>query len=165
MKRTEISGLAARCAWVLLAGSASTLTLADTLYKCVEPSGSVLYTNQKTSAKNCIVLSRELPISTVAAPVPRPAGASRSGSAAASPSPANFPRVDGETQRGRDNDRRRILEQELESEQQNLEKARKALAEAEAANSPPQKAGDLREGVKVHERNVEALKRELANVK
>ncbi len=73
--------------------------------------------------------------------------------------------MDGETQRGRDNDRRRILEQELSSEQQNLDKSRKALSEGETAGTAPQKLQDLREGVTVHERNIEALKRELANVK
>ncbi len=137
---------------------------ADTLYKCTDDSGVVLYTNQKGSARNCTILSRELPITTMAAP---PKASPRT------PTPANFPRVDGDTQRGRDNDRRKILEQEFSTEQQNLEKARKALAEGEATRLGDEKSyqkylervQDLREGVALHERNLEALKRELTNLK
>ena len=118
---------------------------ADTLYKCMDDSG-------------------ELPVTTLAAP---PKSAQRT------PTPGNFPRVDGDTQRGRDNDRRKILEQEFNTEQQNLEKARKALAEGEATRLGDEKSyqkyldrvQELREGVTLHERNVEALKRELANLK
>lgn len=140
---------------------------ADTLYKCVdESSGVTLYTNQKGSAKNCTILSRELPITTIAPPPPRAAQRN-------APTPANFPRVDGDTQRGRDNDRRKILEQEFATEQQNLDKARKALAEGEATRLGDEKSyqkyldrvQELRETVALHERNVEALKRELANLK
>ena len=149
---------------------------ADTLYKCVEPSGSVLYTNQKADAKKCVVLSRELPITSVAPPSPRPAA--RAGNvatgSAATPSPASFPRVDSDTQRGRDNYRRRILEQELANEQQNLDRARKVLADDEAAtttrpgnarNGNTAKGQNLRNDVALHERNIEALRRELANIK
>lgn len=154
----------------LLLSGANMVAVADTLYKCVEPSGSVLYTNQKADAKKCVVLSRELPVTTVAPP---PRSAARSGSvatgAAATPSPASFPRVDGDTQRGRDNDRRRILEQELANEQQNLDKARKAVADDEAASATrpgnAAKSKSLRDEIVLHERNVEALRRELANVK
>ena len=98
---------------------------ADTLYKCMDESGVVLYTNQKGSAKNCTILSRDLPITSLTPPPPRSAQRN-------APTPANFPRVDSDTQRGRDTDRRKILEQEFTTEQQNLDRARKALAEGEA---------------------------------
>jgi hypothetical protein len=139
---------------------------ADTLYKCMDESGVVLYTNQKSGAKNCTVLSRELPVSTVAPPA-KPATGTRT------VTPGDFPRVDGDTQRGRDSDRRKILEQELSTEQQNLDKARKALAEGEASRLGDEKSyqkyldrvDELRNGVALHERNIEALKHELANIK
>jgi len=146
--------------------SATTAAGADTLYKCTDESGVVLYTNQKRAAKNCTILSRELPISTFTPP-PKSAPSQRTAT------PGNFPRVDGDTQRGRDHDRRKILEQEFNTETQNLEKARKALAEGEATRLGDEKSyqkyldrvQELRDGVALHERNIEALKRELANLK
>lgn len=142
---------------------------ADTLYKCTESSGVVLYTNQKASAKNCTVLSRDLPITSMAAPS-RPASRNAT---VATPTPANFPRIDNDTQRSRDTDRRKILEQEYATEQQNLEKAKQALAEGEVPRTPDEKNTPkyldrvkyLRDGIALHERNLEALKRELANLK
>lgn len=140
---------------------------ADTLYKCKdEETGQVLYTNQKGSAKNCIILSRDQPISTFTPP-PRAAGAAKA------PTPGDFPKVDGDTQKSRDGDRRKILEQELATEQQNLEKSRKDLAEQEAQRPGNeqnfQKAQErlqpYRDRVALHDRNVEALKRELATLK
>lgn len=136
---------------------------ADTLYKCRDSSGAVLYTNQKGSARKCSVLSTDQPITTI--PAPR--------QAARNTTPGDFPRVDGETQRGRDGDRRRILEQELAAEQVNLDKARKSMAEGEATRLNDEKSYQkyldrvqgLKDGVALHERNVEALKRELANLK
>ena len=85
------------------------LAHADTLYKCIDDSGVVLYTNQKGGGKNCKVLSRDLPVSTYAAPKQEQRGAA----------PGDFPRVNEDTQKGRDADRRKILEQELATEQQN----------------------------------------------
>lgn len=136
---------------------------ADTLYKCKDESGVVLYTNQKGTSKKCSVLSSDLPISTIPAQKPAPRNAT----------PGNFPRVDGDTQRGRDGDRRRILDQEFASEQLNLDKARKSLAEGEATRMGDEKnyqkyldrVQGLKDSVALHERNIEALKRELANLK
>lgn len=150
----------------LLLSSIAADIYADTLYKCIDASGVVLYTNQKAGAKNCTVLSRELPISTVSLPV-KPGAGTRTAT------PGDFPRVDGDTQRGRDGDRRKILEQELNTELQNLDKARKALADGEASRLGDEKSyqkyldrvQELRNGVALHERNIEALKRELANIK
>lgn len=136
---------------------------ADTLYKCLDSSGVVLYTNQKTTARKCTVLSSEQPVSTFSAPK----NASRNAT------PGDFPRIDGETQRGRDGDRRKILQQEFATEQQNLDKARKALAEGEATRLGDEKnyqkyldrVQGLKDGVSLHERNVEALRHELGNLK
>jgi len=138
---------------------------ASTLYKCVDESGMVLYTNQKGSAKNCTVLSRDLPVSTYSAPPRQPAPRTAT--------PDNFPKVNGDTQKSRDGDRRKILDQELATEQQNLEKAKKDLAEGEATRLGDEKnyqkyldrVQRLKDNVTLHERNIEALKRELANLK
>jgi predicted nucleic acid-binding Zn-ribbon protein len=81
--------------------------------------------------------------------------------------------VDGDTQRGRDAERRRILEQELASEQKLLDEARKDLADQES-----QRLGNERnyqrvldrlepykKKVKLHEDNIANLRRELAGAR
>ncbi len=120
----------------LLAGTAQ----ADTLYKCQGPDGRTTYTNQK-SGKSCEIVSQDTPVSTFSAPARKPRQAT----------PADFPRVNGEQQKARDDDRRAILEQELANEQKLLDAARADPAGKDRAQ--------------IHERNVESIRRELANLK
>lgn len=141
---------------------------ADTLYKCTDESGQVLYTNQKGASKNCTVLSREQPISTF--PATKPSRAA---------TPADFPRVSPDQQKSRDGDRRAILEQELGNEQKQLEESRRVLAEQETRIEPTERiAGGAinqakvqerlqtyRDSVALHERNIEALRKEIGNLK
>ena len=128
----------------------------STLYKCTDDSGVVLFTNQKTSQKHCIVLSQQTS--------PPPAAASGGKQrAAATPTPGDFPRVSGNEQKSRDNDRRAILDKELASELQNVDKAKRALFDA--GNQPAEKLQPLRDTVALHERNVESLKKELGNLR
>jgi hypothetical protein len=129
---------------------------ANTLYKCTDDSGVVLYTNQKTSKKSCVVLSQQLP-----APTPGNTGAKQRSTAA--PTPGDFPRVSGNEQKARDTDRRAILDKELANELQNAEKAKRALLDA--GSLPPEKLQPLRDTVALHERNVESLKKELGNLR
>jgi hypothetical protein len=129
---------------------------ANTLYKCTDESGVTLYTNQKTAKKNCTVLSYQ-------PPPPAPAAAGTKPRASATPTPADFPRVSGSEQKSRDGDRRAILDKELANESQNLEKAKKTLFDAGA--QPPDKLQPLRDTVALHERNIEALKKELGNLR
>ena len=129
---------------------------ANTLYKCTDESGVTLYTNQKTAKKNCTVLSYQPP------PPPAAAGGTRP-RASATPTPGDFPRVSGSEQKTRDGDRRAILDKELANEAQNLEKAKKALFDA--GSQPPDKLQPLRDTVALHERNIEALKKELGNLR
>ncbi len=137
---------------------------ADTLYKCTDESGMVLYTNQKGASKNCTVLSREQPISTFAPPKARP---------------NDFPRVNADQQKARDNDRRAILQQELAKEQKQLDDAKSALSEQEGRFEPTERnAGGgingakvqeriqpYRDSVQLHERNIEALNKEIGNLR
>ncbi len=132
------------------------------VYKCVDEDGHVTYTNSKPSPKaKCSTLSRDQRVSTVP------------GRAAGTPSPASFPKVDGDTQKARDNDRRKILEQELATEQKNLDQARKDLAEQEAIRTGDERnyqrvldrLQPYKDKVALHERNIEALKKEIGNLK
>ena len=129
---------------------------ANTLYKCTDESGVVLYTNQKTAKKNCTVLSYQ-------PPPPAPAASGTKPRTSATPTPGDFPRVSGSEQKTRDGDRRAILDKELANELQNLEKAKKALFDA--GSQPPDKLQPLRDTVALHERNVESLKKELGNLR
>jgi hypothetical protein len=79
------------------------------------------------------------------------------------PDPRRLPRVSGNEQKARDSDRRAILDKELATELQNVEKAKKALVDA--GNQPVDKLQPLRDTVALHERNVESLKKELGNLR
>lgn len=148
---------------ILLAATALPVA-ANTIYKCTDENGGTLISNTKVD-KNCRPVVSG-PDSSMPAPKPR-------ASAAANPSPAGFPKVAEDTQKARDNDRRRILEQELAAEQKSLEAARKDLAEQEGV-----RVGDERNYQRVldrlqpykdrvaqHERNIQAINRELSNLR
>ena len=93
---------------------------------------------------------------------------------AKSPTPAGFPRVDPETQKGRDDVRRKVLNDELAAEEKLLAEARSAYSDGAPVPLPEERAdaekyrariGRLRQSLAVHERNIEALKKELVAIK
>jgi hypothetical protein len=95
-------------------------------------------------------------------------------SAPKAPTPAGFPRVDPETQKGRDGVRRKVLTDELATEEKLLADTRVAYADGAPAPLPEERAdvekyrariSRLRQSMTVHEKNIEALKKELATVK
>jgi len=132
---------------------------AQTIYKCIDANGSTTYASSRLD-KNCKVISSGPENAIPAPPKAKPAGA------AANPSPAGFPRVQEDTQKARDGDRRHILEQELAGEQRNLEQAKKELAEQEATRGgPSDRAAPYRDRVGQHERNIQAIQKELGNLK
>jgi hypothetical protein len=100
---------------------------------------------------------------------PRPAASGR-----ATSSPAGFPRVDAETQKGRDDVRKKVLTEELAAEEKLLAESRAAYAGGAPVPLPEERAdaeryrqriARLRQSVALHEKNIEALKKELALVK
>ena len=112
---------------ILFAGLAtlSASAFAD-MYKCVDEGGHVTYSN--SSSKGC----RKIVIQpAVSAPPPASSPSTRPAQRS-----SDFPRVDAETQRARDDMRRGILEDELEGEARALTEAREALAEQEAVIEP-----------------------------
>jgi len=97
-----------------------------------------------------------------------------SGGGARTPSPPGFPRVNPETQRGRDDVRRKVLGEELATEEKLLADARVAYADGAPVPLPEERAdaekyrvriGKLRQALNVHEKNVEALKKEIATIR
>src|SRR3970282_335020 len=87
------------------------------IWECVDGSGNKRFTNIKSESAGCRML------------IVGPTNTVPGGKPQARAAPPGFPKVDGDTQKQRDNDRRRILEQELANEQRLLEQARNELAE------------------------------------
>lgn len=131
------------------------------MWKCIDADGNTRYTNVRFDVKGCKPLHLE-PLNTAPASRAQP-----------QPKPANFPSVNSETQKQRDAGRRKILEQELAQEQQQLETARKQLAEQQEIRLGTEKnfarveerLKPFEGRVKLHESNIENLKKEMANIK
>jgi hypothetical protein len=139
------------------------------VYKCVDQNGRVEFTD--TGKAGCKVL--DLPDYIAPAPRARPPATRQGGVAAPAVSPANFPRVDSAQQRARDDDRREILNDELRNEEKKL-----AELKRDFNNGEPERQGNernyakyqervaqMRDNIGRAERNIEALKREIANIR
>jgi len=133
------------------------------IYKCMDARGRPLYTSDKrdTEGKKCETVSRE--VSVISTPASKPAPKA---------SPAGFPRessVERQMSRAKQRD---TIEKELNQEQSMLMDARKKLSEQEAIRGGDEKnyarvlerLRPYQDTVEVHEKNVEALKRELGNL-
>jgi hypothetical protein len=143
-----------------------------TVWKCTDADGRAHYTNIKkdTEGRSCQIVTKEVSV------VPAgqtPAQAANRSAAAQTPTPANFPRVDRETQKARDDGRRRILEDELATEEKSLSDAKARLTEQESVRLGDEKnyqrvldrLKPYQDAVERHERNVSALRREIANLR
>ena len=156
-----------RLTYALLLASFALPATAQTIYKCTDASGGTLISNAKVD-KNCKAVA-----SSPESSMPAPKARSASSGAAANPSPAGFPRVQEDTQKARDTDRRRILEQELAGEQRNLEQAKKELAEQESIRNGDEKNYQrvlarwtpYKARVAQHERNIQAVQKEMGNLR
>lgn len=152
-----------RCMRYFFLGVAALAPLAahaNTFYKCTDGSGKILFTNtqQQGGKTSCTVLSQQRdPPGATASRGHRDRGPR----AAATSTPEGFPRISGDEQRARDSDRRTILEKELNSEFENLAKAQRLAATA-GSSSNTQVSRDT---VTLHERNIKAIQREIANLR
>lgn len=161
---TTLSRLACGCAPALLLWALAAPASAQTVtYKCTEPSGTPLYTDTFRAGCKAIETSGAIPAPTTVRSAPaRPVTA-----------PSDFPRVDLSQQRARDADRREILNDELRSEEKKLMELK-----SEFNNGEPERNGnernyakyqarvvDLRSNISRSEKNIEALKREIAAIK
>ena len=132
------------------------------IYKCVDSRGRPLYTSDRrdTAGKKCELVSREVNV------VPG------SKSAAKAPTPSDFPREDAASRASAKDRQRQILEKELTQEQELLAKAKKELSEQEQVRTGDERnyakvldrLQKYKDSVEVHEKNVEALRRELNNL-
>jgi hypothetical protein len=154
--------LSLSCLALLLAGPAHA---AQQICKYVDADGRVTFSDSPQKHSRKLMCFDPMP---ERKPKPPPKSAASKGGA----DEAGFPRVDDATQKRRDTDRRRILEQELVDEQKLLEQARNALDDSESvryANESEEKMQErmrpLREALVTHEKNIEAIRRELASAK
>jgi len=172
------AGIAA--AFVLVAAIAHPSARADsTVYKCVDKNGRVEFTDINKPGCKALDLPGYIPAPPQAArPNPSPAvtmrqGAARPATASPATGPANFPRVDTSTQRARDDDRREILNEELRAEEKKL-----ADLKRDFNNGEPERQGNeknyakyqervagMRDDIGRAEKNIEAIKREIANTR
>lgn len=140
---------------------------AQDIYKCADADGRVTYSNVPTRSCRKLVLDPVNLAPAVKAPATKTA------------TPGSFPKVDEQTQKSRDGDRRRILENELAAEEKNAEQAKKDLSEQEAIVLPNERmqggaisGGKVQERlqpykdkVALHQRNIEAIRKEIANLR
>jgi hypothetical protein len=200
-----------KAAWIAAAvGLASPVALAQTqIWKHVDESGRVTYSNRPMKGASLMELdpitvipplaprtALVAPSSTADKPAPKtPAVATVTPRVLPLPTPANatVAAVDPNTQKSRDDTRRRILEDELRQEERSLQEARDRLREeqqnptliaavrvAQQAQEPtPAQQAEMRVAIEKasgrirglqaslaeHEKNVEALKKELGALK
>lgn len=134
----------------------------ETLWNCKDRDGKTTLTNQQsdTVGKDCRVVHQQR-VTVVPAP----------GKPAAK-SPAGFPKESANDRAAARERQRQTLERELAQEQDLLATAQRRLAEQEAIRSGDEKnyarvlerLRPYRDAVEVHSKNIEALKRELANL-
>lgn len=140
------------------------------LYKAVDADGHVTYSSSPLKGGKKIFLE---PLPTMQ-PLSKPH---------MNASPASFPKVDGETQKGRDGTRRKILQDELNTEQKLLEEAKQNLQNAEGENRgnfvkngkslvnearAQEYAAEVNKQtteVNIHQKNIDALNTEIAKLK
>jgi uncharacterized protein DUF4124 len=131
------------------------------IYKCLDPSGRPLYTSDKrdTAGKKCEVVSRQVNVAPSQPPPPQ--------------RPATFPRESANDRSSAMVRQRAILEKELATETEMLAKARQDLAAEEATRSGDERnyarvlerLQPFKDSIETHEKNIEALRRELGNLK
>jgi hypothetical protein len=150
----------------VVALSTSVLPVHAQIYECMDDSGAKRFTNIAAEAKGCKALNIG-PIEPPPAPaVPAPKTTGRAPPVA---TPQSFPRVDRATQQARDTDRRRILEQELGTEEKLLDQAKQELAAQRASSAGASRETDRLQPyasrVRMHEDNVANLRRELSRLR
>lgn len=130
------------------------------IYKFVDENGLVTYTNMpRPGSKPQLVIPD---LTTPGRPAPAPAtNKAKPGGKIATPS--YFPKVDSGTQRKRDDMRRQLLVEELRSEERNLAAAKVALATG--SRQPGADIAKLMDSVRMHEKNIEMLNKELSHIR
>ncbi len=142
----------------LLAGPARAQTVTE-IWKCKGRDGRWTYTNDRNEAEKlkCEVVTRQVNVA--------PASKAPAGS-------AGFPKETASERSGARERQRGILEKELATEQTALAKAQQDLAAQEAIRTGDERnyarveerLQPYKDSVETHQKNIEALRRELSNL-
>jgi septal ring factor EnvC (AmiA/AmiB activator) len=143
---------------------------ATEIYKCVDSAGRPLYTSDKRDIsdkkyKKCALVSREINVVS--------GQKANTGKPTASRELGRFPRetpAQAATAKGR---QREILQKELVTEEGALAKAKQELSEQEQVRSGneqnyarvEERLRPFKDNIETHEKNIEALRRELSNLR
>jgi hypothetical protein len=136
------------------------------IFLCTDANGNKELTDTRRNAK-CKQL--DLP-GAITAPPARPATTRQ---AAPVSTPEGFPKVDQAQQKARDDDRRQILTDELRAEQQKLAEQQKVYKDGTPDRNGnernyakyQERVVQMKEDITRTEKNIEALQREIANIK
>jgi hypothetical protein len=130
------------------------------IFKCRSETGQVTYTNDRRQAEKqkCELVTSQINVAPASKPSAR--------------APSGFPRESSRESASARERQREILQKELVAEEQALSKARQVLAEQEAVRSGDERnyakvlerLQPYKDSVETHQKNIEALKRELANL-
>ncbi len=142
------------------------------IYSCVDDNGQTAFadTKNRVAYKNCKLIMRD---------DSSPARSSGASSAAKTSSPADFPRIDKKTQSQRDDKRKSILQNELDSEIKALSDAQENYNQ-DSKNADLVRASKIKEPVKIiqlddnlkrqldeintHQQNIKLLQKELDSI-
>lgn len=151
-------------AWCALLACAPAAWAQGTVCKYIDADGNIVFSNlppEKGQRK----------VSCIGGDEPRKGTAP---AARGTPAPVGFPKVDADTQRSRDEMRRKVLSEELAAEEKLLVETRSTYANGAPVPLPEEQGNAekyreriarLRQSMQLHERNVEALRKELASSK
>jgi hypothetical protein len=133
----------------------------ETLWNCKDKDGRTILTNQQqdTAGKNCRIVQQQR---VTVVPAAKPG----------SKSPQNFPKESASDRLAAKDRQRQTLERELSQEETLLADAKRKLAEQEAVRSGDERnyarvlerLQPYKDAIEVHSKNIEALRRELANL-
>lgn len=163
-----------RAAGLAVAGLCLAASASAEVYRCESDSGVPVYQGTP-NGRNCRQIDLA-PLTTIPAPklpAARPAAGAAQAGGAARPSPNGFPKVDASTQRERDSERRRILEDELRKEETRLAELKAVYKDGE-----PDRLGDernyqkyldrvqrLKDDIGRSEGNIASIRRELGAIR
>jgi hypothetical protein len=132
------------------------------IFKCKSPDGHWTYTNDRREAEKqkCEVVTRQINVAPTPKAQPRAA-------------PGAFPKESPQDQASAKARQREILEKELAQEQAALAKAQQDLVAQESVRSGnernyarvEERLQPFKDSVETHQKNIEALRRELANLR
>lgn len=145
----------------LLCAAGQALGQTSEIWKCTDARGRALYTSDKreTVGKKCELVSREVNV------VPSQKSAAKS--------PAGFPKESPTDRAAAKSKQRDTLERELSQEESMLADAKQKLADQESIRNGNEKnyarvldrLKPYQDAVEVHQKNVDALKREIGNLR